>query len=170
MYRLVLILVMVVAASAANATIDSKSRSSADKPALDVAASFSEQVAVIEKNLADGETYSEITQKDRETVRAALQRISNALANAGSVENLSDAEKAKVFNDQETANNILTQAGEDSRVICNREKKVGSHRTTTQCMTVGARRRAADESQKAMRDNQRVMCGNNGCQFSRPGG
>lgn len=156
MYRFVLVLGMATAAFGASAAIDSKSRV-AGKAALDVTASFAEQMAAIETDLADGKTYSEISQKDREQVRSALQRIASALESAGSVENLSKLEQAKVFNDQELANNILTEAGEDSRLVCNREKKVGSHRTTTQCMTVAQRERASEETQNAMRENRRVM-------------
>lgn len=157
MYKLVLVSLMLVATSAAHATIDSRSRGAGEKNAVDVTASFAEQFETIEADLADGKTYSEISLKDRETVRSALQRISVALSRAGGVQNLSASEKASVFNDQELANNILTRAGEDSLVVCRREKKVGSHRATTQCATVAERRRAAEESQKALRDNQRIQ-------------
>lgn len=70
------------------------------------------------------ETCREIDEEDRATVRAALQRILTALATAGdSVDNLPQAQKAAVFNDQELANNILTKAGEDSRLICRQKRK-----------------------------------------------
>lgn len=139
------------------------------KASVDVSGSFADQKKAIEADLADGETYAEINPPDRAAVQEALQRIGTQLNLAGGSDKLSDAEKASVFNDQELINNILTRAGEDSRLICTREKKVGSHRTTTRCMTVGERRRAADDSEKALRENQRFMCGDSGC-LSRPGG
>jgi hypothetical protein len=154
MYRIVFVSLLILFASTAHATIDSSSRKASGKQPVDVSLSFEDQKRAIETDLADGETYSEIERKDRETVTGALQRISSALANHSGVAGLSDAEKAAVFNDQELINNILTRANEDSRLVCVREKKVGSHRTTTQCATVADRRRASEESQKALRDNQ----------------
>lgn len=157
MYKIWMASLLLIAAATAHATIDSKSGKAPEKPAIDVTAPFDQQARIIETELADGETYSEISQKDREAVRAALQRISTALASAGGVDSLTAAQKASVFNDQELANNILTMAGNDSRVICKREKKVGSNRTTTQCATVAERRRAAEQSEKALRENQRIQ-------------
>jgi hypothetical protein len=172
MYRFVLIAFILIAASPAQATIDSRSRSTAERPALDVAGSFADQVKAIEADLADGETYSEISQEDRAAVQAALRRIADELASEGSIEALSASEKAAVFNDQELANNILTKAGADSLLVCRREKKVGSHRTTTQCATVAERRRAADQTHDVLRDNAlRFQCGDSGClQRAIPGG
>lgn len=163
MNKLVLFSVLWMAASVAQASIDSRSASRAEKTAVDVTASFAGQYKAIEADLADGQTYREISPKDREAVRGALQRISTALARAGSVEALSATDKAAVFNDQEMANNLLTRAGADSLLVCKREKQVGSHRTTTQCSTVAERRRAHEQSEKALRENQRFACGTNGC-------
>lgn len=124
---------------------------------VDVTAAFAEQKKNIEADIAGGVTYSEISQKDMGDVRGALHRMSSLLDQEGGIEKLSDAEKAALYNDQELVNNILTQAGEDSRVICRREKKVGSHRTTSQCATVAERRRVSEETTKALRENQRIQ-------------
>ena len=124
---------------------------------LDVTGGFAEQKKNIEADIAAGEVYSEISQQNMRDVRGALERISVVLEEEGSVDKLSEAEKAAVFNDQELVNTLLTQASEDSRVICRREKKVGSHRTTTQCATVAERRRISEETTKALRENQRIQ-------------
>lgn len=163
MLKVVLMLLAVFAAASSGATNRASSSKAVDKQAVDMNSPFEEQKKSIEADLADGETYSELSRNDRDRVRTALQRISSALASTGGVDALTDGKKAEVFNDQELVNNLLTEAGEDSRLVCTREKKVGSHRTTTRCETVAQRRRAADESQKAMRENQRVM-------MPRPGG
>ncbi len=163
MSKLSLVLLAALSVVGVNATASTTSGKAAEKKFVDVSSAFEQQKKAIEIDLADGETYSEISSKDRDLVKTALQRISNALASAGGVDALLDGKKAEVFNDQELVNNILTNAGEDSRLVCTREKKVGSHRTTTRCETVAQRRRAAEESQKAMRENQRVM-------MPRPGG
>jgi len=159
MRKLFMVSVMLLASiPAAHATISAASSKSAEKEFLNVSSPFEQQREKILTDLADGETYAEISQKDRAEVRDALTRISDSLQKAGGVDAMSDADKAKVFNDQELVNAILTRAGDDSRLVCTREKKVGSHRTTTQCMTVAERTRQREQSQQAVRDNARTIC------------
>lgn len=115
--------------------------------AFEEVAAFELQRAQIERDLADGETYSEITPEDRVAVHAALGRIGESLEASGSVEGMSERVRTQLFNDQELVNNLLTQAGEDSRVVCERRTKTGSNRKVSVCMTVAERRRLRDEAQ-----------------------
>jgi hypothetical protein len=146
MYRFAFFVLLSLAASAAFAATKKSAT------AIDLNASFAQQKAQIERELGDGETYAEISSQDRAAVREALNRIASKLDMAGSVESLTAQQKADVFNDQEKVNTILTKASEDSRLVCRREKKVGSHREITECMTVAERRRAYENAQKTMRD------------------
>lgn len=146
MYRFAFFILLSLAASAVFAAAKK------DAAALDLTASFTQQKEQIERELGDGETYAEISSQDRATVREALNRIASKLDMAGSVESLTGQQKADVFNDQEKINTILTKASEDSRLVCRREKKVGSHREITECLTVAERRRAYENAQKTMRD------------------
>ncbi len=118
---------------------------------VDVGEGFAAQRTQILQELGDGETYSEIGPQDREKVQAALARIMTALDRAGGVDQLNDAGKLAVFNDQELVNNILTRAGDDSRLVCKRVRKTGSHMTSNQCMTVAARKRATEHAQDTLR-------------------
>ncbi|WP_027079169.1 hypothetical protein [Luteimonas mephitis] len=118
---------------------------------VDVDNGFTAQRDNILKELGDGETYSEIDAADREKVKAALARITTTLDQAGGVDQLGEPQKVAVFNDQELVNNILTKAGENSRLVCKRVKKTGSHMSSNQCMTVAARNRAQEESQEMLR-------------------
>ena len=113
---------------------------------LDVNTGFEAQRMAIQKALNDGKTYSEISYTERGEVNAALARISTALGPSGDATRLNETQKLQVFNDQELVNNILTKAGIDSRLICKREKKTGSHMPSNQCMTVAERRRAAEHA------------------------
>src|SRR3546814_19983702 len=63
---------------------------------------------------------------------------------------LNERRKLRVFNDQELINNILTSADEDSRLVCRREKKTGTHMASNQCMTVAERQRAADHARETL--------------------
>lgn len=112
---------------------------------------FPAQRAQILQALDDGKTYSEISSDDRRKVEAALARISAALDGAGGANELGESQKVEVFNDQELVNNILTRAGDDSRLVCKRVKKTGSHMTSNQCMTVAARKRAMEHAQEELR-------------------
>jgi hypothetical protein len=146
MYRFVFFILYSLVASTAFAT------SRKDGAALNLNTSFTQQKDQIERELGDGEIYSEISSQDRATVREALNGIADKLERAGSVEGLTAQQKADVFNDQERINTLLTKAIDDSRVVCRRERKVGSHRMITECLTVAERRRAYESAQKAMRD------------------
>jgi hypothetical protein len=103
------------------------------------------------RELGDGKTYSEIDAGDREKVKAALARIATALDRSGGVDQLKEQQKVEVFNDQELVNSILSKAGEDSRLVCKRVRKTGSHMTSNQCMTVAARSRAMEHAQEELR-------------------
>ncbi len=145
MYRFALMALILVASASAQAD------TTKGEVGLDVNTSFTEQHTRITTEMADGETYSEISAQDRTSVKQALDRIAEALAQAGSVEALNAKQKTEVFNDQELVNTILTKAAEDSRLVCKRVKKVGSHRTTTDCATVAQRRKSIESAQDEMR-------------------
>lgn len=108
---------------------------------------FRAQRAEIEKGLADGKTYAEITAADRTKVRESLDRISSRLEGVDSVDSLSESAKMEVFNNQEVVNTILTQAEADSRLVCQRTAPTGSNRKVTRCETVAARKRRMELDQ-----------------------
>lgn len=102
--------------------------------------------AQIEKDLAEGKRYSELTRTQREDVLAALERIEKTIAGVASVTELNEARKAQLFTDQELVNALLTKAADDSRLICRQERKTGSHRPTTQCRTLAEMRRQREDA------------------------
>lgn len=119
--------------------------------ALDLNKPLPEQVELIQKQLDDGETYAEIAAADRANVKESLARLATIVnENGGS---LNPQQKTQLLNEQNTINQILSQAAADSRLVCRREAQIGSLRTTTQCKTVAERRRDAQEAQETMRRN-----------------
>ncbi|SJZ53925.1 hypothetical protein [Novilysobacter spongiicola] len=112
---------------------------------------FPEQKAEVQAALADGETYAEINPQDRSAVLGALERIEFELESAGGIDVLDREAQVRVFNDQELVNNLLTRAGEDSRLVCRRSRKVGSHFPTNVCQTVAEQRRLREASQDQMK-------------------
>lgn len=110
---------------------------------------FAEQRQKVDADLADGETYSEISAAKRVEVVAALDRIETLLGGRP-VSALSEAEKVDLMNDQSLINTHLTQAAEDSRLVCRREAVVGSRLQRSQCLTVAERRRQREQSKDAL--------------------
>lgn len=115
--------------------------------------SFQTQHQKVRADLSGGEVYSEISVEDRRRVVAALDRMSD-LIGEGSADSLSPEHKTQVFNDQELVNTVLTQAREDSRLICRREKTIGSNMPSTQCFTVAQRERMRQDSGSRLQSMQ----------------
>jgi len=109
------------------------------------------QLHQINQHMNDGETYAEISPENRSRVREALGRIQGAIEKANGQPLTPEAEN-QAFNDQEIVNTLLTQAKEDSRLVCERERQMGSNRVTSRCMTVAERARLREQAQKANRD------------------
>ena len=119
--------------------------------------SFENQRAKIEADLADGETYAEISRPDQRTVRETLDRMADVLAGVASVDELTDDAKTRLFNDQELVNTILTRAAADSRVVCDRTARTGTRFKTSNCATVAERRRRMEHDRDEMHRIQRGM-------------
>jgi hypothetical protein len=119
-------------------------------------AGFEAQSAVIRRDLAQGKIYSELDQRQRNEVLAALDRMHAALEAQGNIASMPEDAKLRVFNDQELVNATLTLGREDSSLLCSRETPVGSHRPVISCETVAERRRKRDQSKDTMRALQRA--------------
>jgi len=131
--------------------------SAADEAAPGVAklepAAFLQVKAQIEEELQGNERYKEIEVKDRERVLDALDRMADMLQGASSVQDLSPNDRAQLLTDQALVNTVLTQAAEDSQLICSREQKVGTRFKTTVCETVAQRRERNEAARRAL-DNR----------------
>jgi hypothetical protein len=118
-------------------------------PSVDTGrAGFADQKAAVEHEILKGEQFAEISADDKAQVFAALERMDKVMAGHASAAELHEADKVKLLNDQELVNALLTKANKDSRIQCRREKRVGSHRTTSTCRTVAEWRRASDNSRE----------------------
>ena len=146
-------LALLLVSASAVASIGSGNSTRGERTVMDVHQSFDAQRRSIEADLANGKTYSELSDSDRAKVTGALERMGNLLHEAGGVAALDEAQKVRVFNDQELVNSLLSQAAADSRLICRREKRIGSNRTTTQCMTALQRNRQSEQARKDLSDS-----------------
>lgn len=117
---------------------------------------LAEQITKIEIDLNDGETYAELALPERSRVREALTRMRAVVEQYPEQKALPESARMALFNDQQVVNTVLTQAREDSRLICKREKAIGSNMPVTQCMTVAQRERIKAQAQGRMDKTQRV--------------
>ncbi|WP_313245179.1 hypothetical protein [Stenotrophomonas rhizophila] len=117
---------------------------------------LAEQLQRIEVEMGDGKTYSELKLEDRSRVREALGRMRITLERFPDESRIPDVAKTDLFNDQQVVNTVLTQAREDSRLICRREKATGSNFAVTQCLTLAERERNKNDAQQRMNRAQRV--------------
>ena len=111
---------------------------------------FAAQRAQIERELATGDRYVEIEPEQLQRVRTLLDDMGRLLGE-GTSASLSPEHKSRLFNMQEEANAILTAAEQDSRLVCRRERPVGTNRPVSICYTVAERREMREESRKMMR-------------------
>lgn len=156
MHKAIVLGVLLAASSATHAKIDSLSSKEDAHSVLDVRSPFDVQQQQILNDLAGGQKYGEISPADSAKVKEALSRMSSQLGRAnGSVDGLSADQRVAVLNDQELINAILTHAGEESRLICKRERPVGTRRPTTHCITVAERRRHQEEARNELDKNFR---------------
>ena len=127
-------------------------------------AQFSQTRAQLEETMRKTDDYSELSMSQRRQLGEILDRMEQTLEGQGSANALDAATREQLVGDQQKANAMLAKAAEDSRQICKREKRIGSHRYTTTCVTVGERRR----QQEAVERNA-VGAQGNGASLSQPG-
>lgn len=125
------------------------SASPASKP-LQEGKPFPEQRDQIIADLDSGKIYNEIKPAERAKVLDALRRIDLVLDPERS-NRVTEPDRLQAFNDQELVNEILTQAKDDSRLICRRERPVGSNRPQNICISVAQRREARENGVDTMR-------------------
>ncbi len=111
-------------------------------------ASLAEQRALIEGAIKNEDNYAELRASDRKQVREALDAMAGQLESAGSLASLADADRKALLAQQDEVNGILSTAHGESRLVCKREKEIGSNFRRNVCMTVAQRRRMSEQAQQ----------------------
>ena len=104
------------------------------------------------------EQYREITDQDKKTVIAALDRISARLAKP---QPMSDKDVVDTFNDEQLINAITSHSAKESRLYCERDMPTGSHRTRVVCLTIAKWMERERDGHRAMiqiETNHRSAC------------
>ena len=95
---------------------------------------FAAVVAAVRKEMVPGGRFEFIDSKERETVDKRLDEMASLFDGYGTVDQMSQDVKIKLFNDQEEVNAILRHRDDDRR-ICESVAPVGSHISRTICTT-----------------------------------
>jgi hypothetical protein len=115
---------------------------------------FAKVAQNVRDEMNDGGRFEYVTAEERKSVEAALSRMAQIYENAPTVAELNKTDQVALFNQQETINAILKQRDSD-RLICKREKKIGSNLGHTSCITYGERERSRRESQDELERRQK---------------
>lgn len=107
--------------------------------------------ARVEKEFAAGGRYAEIEPEQQARVRALFRDMGNLVNDDGLAQGLAPRREVELFNLQEELNAILDQAAEDSRLVCRRERHVGSNLPVNTCATIAERRRLREGGQEMFR-------------------
>ena len=122
----------------------------ADAVRLSAVESFEVEKKQILKDLDSNTIYREISGGDLRLVRDTLDRMSENLGSVVDLAQMSEAQRAQLFNDQELVNTVLTMAENDSRMVCRRSGKLGTNFKTTTCETVRDRRERQEADRRAI--------------------
>jgi len=107
--------------------------------------------ARVEREFASGGRFAEIEAEQRARVRALFRDMGRLVNQDGLAHGLAPAAEVELFNLQEELNSILDRAADDSRLVCRRERHVGSNRPVNTCATVAERRRLREGGQEMFR-------------------
>lgn len=141
---------LALALAVLSCTVQAKREEAArlDLPANATPSHLAEQREQIEVAIKDADSYGELRASDRKQMRASLDRIAGQIEAAGSLAALADSDRKTLLDQQDEVNSVLDTAYVDSRVVCKREKEIGSNFRRSVCMSVAQRRRMSEQAQQ----------------------
>lgn len=123
----------------------------------DTRAKLDQVAEEVRSQMHTGGRFEFVKLAERKTIDVKFAEMDALFAQSGSVEDMKEDAKIRLFNAQETINSILTQRDGD-RMICKREAIIGSHVRTDFCHTYRDEMAKAEVSRKALQDWQAVRC------------
>lgn len=121
---------------------------------------FDAMVSAVHQQMAPGGHWEFVDSTERQQVDAGFADMESLFAKYGTVDQMNNEAKAKLYSDQEDINGILTRR--DSRkLVCKSERPIGSLLPKRTCRTYGDIQRDRDNSQQFMQQQARPT-GNSG--------
>jgi nucleoside phosphorylase len=100
--------------------------------------------------------WDEIPEQKRSELLGKQDGLLATLAGKDTVGELSESDQVEVANTLEWIKAVASNA-EDERLICRRERPLGTNRVTTTCNSVAEIRHRREMTKDAMRDGERMM-------------
>ena len=120
-------------------------------PNVDAAAILDQQRQIrVEVEQRSGR-YKDLPAADRTTLLREQDKVFTLLRDRSAITELPEADRIVVFNSLESISAIVNRAPEE-KLVCERTRKVGSHRTETVCMTASERRARREADAKSLGD------------------
>jgi len=124
-----------------------------EKPvAADTAQKFNDVAAAVRKEMQAGGRYEFIRADEKAKAETDLETMGAMLQKSGSASAMSEADQLKLFNTQEHLNGILSHS-DANRLVCQKDRPVGSNIPVTTCKTFGEIERNRRDAQKYMQDS-----------------
>jgi len=128
---------------------------------------FVEVATDVRQEMQAGGRYEYVKADERKTIDQKFTEMEALFNENGSVQNMKQDTKVKLFNDQEVVNSILTHRDRD-RVICKNEAPVGSHIPVTSCHTYGQEEEAREGTHNQLDEWKRSACRGKLCASGQP--
>jgi hypothetical protein len=122
---------------------------------------FEAVAAGVRSQLGEGGRYQYVKPAERLTINQKLDDMTALFAHNESVASMSQQDKIRLFNDQESVNSILQQR-DGERVICKKEAPIGSHIPVTTCHTYAQEQDAHRANAQQVDQWGHMQCGDNG--------
>jgi hypothetical protein len=107
------------------------------------------QMAKVRSDMGPRGRFEFVTAAERSQVEKDLVIVEKLLEGHTSINQLTEAEKTKLFNAQEDANGILAKR-DGEQLICESKPPLGSHRNQTTCQTYRERELAKQHARDEM--------------------
>ncbi len=91
--------------------------------------------------------YAHLTDGEKQTILRKQDAIYALIEGRTSFDGLREDEKVRLFNAVEEVRALVSKA-EDSRMVCERVRVIGSNRPQNKCLTVAERRRQRERAQQ----------------------
>lgn len=126
--------------------------------ALPTVPELREQLKSVKAALSEGK----LSPLQRDEAGRAIARIETRLQGSDRYSVLSAAEQVDMVNDVSLLNGLMAGA-ENERMVCRREKPLGSNRISSVCKTAGEWERLRAKSRTNLEDSINRACTNVGC-------
>jgi hypothetical protein len=117
--------------------------------------SFAAVSGWVRKEMDTGGRYSYVSSSERTEVETKLREMSDMLDKSGSVAQMNDTDKTRMFNDQEAVNSILSKR-DGERVICKNVVPIGSHIPVKTCKTMAQMEEDRKNARQFLQDKSTV--------------